>query len=385
MRSALDQPGVTVLAVCDVQEDRAKRAQAIVMKARGNQPDLFTRGPDDYKRLLERSDIDAVLIVTPQDQHGPQAIQAMQAGKHVASETPAAYTVEECWNLVETKEKTGRRYMLLENYVYARERMMVLNMAHSGALGKLTYGECSYVHDTRNLAYESDGTMAWRGIIARNHRGDLYPTHGLAPMATWLGANRGDRLVRMVSMDTGNEGIRAYAAERFGKDSSYAQPGFFQRRDTTLTMIQTAAERLIVLKYDTSYRPGGAWAHLQGTLGCYNASVGGSMVHIKGRSKGWDPLANYRVEFEHPYWRKAGQDAAKAGHGGGDYFVLREFFDALASDREPPIDVYDAATFSVILPLSGASVRGGGKPMEIPDFTRGAWKTRTMTGVFGLP
>lgn len=386
IRRSLVFPNVRIAAVCDVREERATAAQRIVEAAGQPAPAPFTRGPEDYRRMLESKDIDAVLIMTPQDQHAAQAIFAMEHGKHVGSETPAIYTIDQAWALVETKEKTGRRYGFLENYPYARSRMMILNMAHTGVLGETTYGESSYIHDTRNLAYEKDGTLSWRGVIASKHRGDIYPTHGLGPVSLWMGVNRGDRYVSMVTMDSGTKGLQSFAREQFGPAHAAAQPGFFAKRDTTITLLKTAGERMVVLRYDSgSARPAGGWESLQGTKGAYDGSPGYESIYLEGRGpkEKWEPLANYRAQFEHPYWRADGRLAASAGHGGGDYFVLREFYSALAEDREPPIDVYDGVTWSAVLPLSGASIRAGSQPVQMPDFTRGKWRERTLTG-FGI-
>jgi predicted dehydrogenase len=389
--SSLHHRGVKITAVCDIVEERAKRAQQVVEKAGGYRPVAYTRGPEDYKRMLERNDIDAVLILTPWNQHAAQAVASMRAGKHVGSETPPAWTLDECWELVETKEKTGQRYMLLENYPYSRSNMMILNMTHTGAFGEVTYGECSYLHDIRFLnfdtekagewSYRKDGSLLFRGELTRDYRGDLYPTHGLGPMSLWMGINRGDRLVSMVSMDNSTKSSQAYVVENFGKNHHAAREGFFKMRDTTVSLIRTSEERIIVLRNDMcSPRPAGGWAELQGTKGCYDNSPGGESVYLEGRSPThrWESLDQYRAEFEHPFWRKDGELASKAGHGGGDHFVLREFFNALAENREPPIDVYDAATWSVVLPLSAESMNKGNKPMEFPDFTKGAWKTRKL-------
>ncbi|MEW5977342.1 MAG: Gfo/Idh/MocA family oxidoreductase [Acidobacteriota bacterium] len=393
---ALLHPGIKITAVCDIVAERANQARQMVKTAAGYEPAVYTRGPEDYRRLLERKDVDAVLILTPWNQHATQAVAAMRAGKHVGSETPPAWTIEECWELVETKEQTGRRYMLLENYPYTRSRLTVLNMAYQGAFGEITYGECSYIHDIRFLnfdtekagpwKYRNDGSLLFRGELVRDTRGDLYPTHGLGPMSLWMGINRGDRLTSLVSMDNETKSSQAYVRENFGKDHRAAKPGFFRMRDTTVSLIRTAGERVIALRNDMcSPRPAGGWAELQGTKGSYDDSPGGEVVYLEGRSPShrWEPLSKYQVEFEHPFWKEEGQLANNAGHGGGDYFVLREFFNALAENREPPIDVYDAATWSAILPLSGESLNQGSTLVEIPDFTKGAWKNRTMSG-FGL-
>ena len=386
MRISMKLPGVRVAAVCDISEQRATRAQQVVEDATGQRPKPYTGGANDYKRMLDSPEVDVVLVMTPQSQHAAQSIYAMNAGKHVGSETPVAYTIDECWALVEAKEKTGRRFMLLENYPYSRSRMMVLNMAHTGVFGDTTYGEGCYIHDTRNLAYEKDGSLSWRGEIARKYRGDVYPTHGMGPVSLWLGVNRGDRYATLVSMDTGTKGLQAYAREQFGKDHPAAQKGFFQKGDTTITMLRTANDKLAVVRYESgSTRPGMGWESLNGTKGAYDGSPQGESVYLAGRSEGhrWEPLDKYRNEFEHPYWKNDGETASRTGHGGGDYFVMREFFRAIAEDREPPIDVYDGVTWSSVLPLSGQSIREGNKSLPFPDFTRGRWKDRKLTG-FGI-
>jgi predicted dehydrogenase len=374
-----------ITAVCDVSEAAATRAQRMVEKMGGTTPAPYTRGPEDYKRMLERQDVDAVLIMTPQNVHAQQSIDAMLAGKHVGSETPTAYTVEDNWRLVETKEKTGRRFMLLENYPYARTRMMILNMAHGGAMGEITYGESSYIHDTRNLAFEKDGTPSWRGQIARGHRGDVYPTHGLGPIALWMGVNRGDRLATMFSMDSGTKSFQSYAAEAFGKEHPAAKPGYFQRHDNTITLVRTENEKLIVLRYDPgSNRPAGGWEALQGTKGSYDGSPSAELVYLEGRSPQhkWEPLAKYRDQYDHPWWKDLASQAEATGHGGGDYFVMREFYRALIENREPPIDVYDGAAWSSMLPLSAKAIQEG-KAQEVPDYTRGKYKMRKLEG-FGI-
>jgi hypothetical protein len=276
--------------------------------------------------------------------------------------------------------------MLLENYPYSRTRMMILNMAHRGAFGEITYGESSYIHDTRNLAYNADRSLSWRGQLASKHRGDIYPTHALGPVALWMGMNRGDRIATLASMDSGTKGLQAYAREHFGAEHPASKPGFFAKRDCTITLLKSERERMIVLRYDSgSPRPAGGWECLQGSKGAYDGSPGTENVYLEGRSKDhqWEPLANYRSEYDHPYWKKDGTVAASAGHGGGDYFVMREFYNAVAEDREPPIDVYDAVTWSAVLPLSAKSIAEGYRSVDVPDFTKGRWRDRKLQG-FGI-
>ena len=236
------------------------------------------------------------------------------------------------------------------------------------------------------VAYENDGKLAWRGEIARQYRGDVYPTHGLGPVSLWMGINRGDRYTTIVSMDTGTKGLQSYARERWGKDHPAAQPGYFQKGDTTITMLRSANDKLVVVRYESgSTRPAGGWECLNGTKGSYDGSPGAEQLYLEGRSprERWEPLSKYGDEFDHPFWRADGETASRTGHGGGDYFVMREFYRAVMENREPPIDVYDGATWSAVLPLSGKSIRESNKSLEMPDFTRGKWKERKLTG-FGI-
>jgi predicted dehydrogenase len=349
----------------------------MVSDASTSAPVGFSAGPTDYRRLLERNDVDAVVIATPVPLHAPMAVDAMRAGKHAYSEVAAATTLDDCWALVEATEKTGRIYMMAENYCYFRPIMTVTNMVRQGVFGELTYAECGYVHDCRNIKFNPDGSLAWRGEMARDLIGNLYPTHSLGPVGQWLGINSGDRLVSLVSMTTKQVALERYAARTFGKDHPSAKIKFAVG-DSTATLIQTAKGVVVDLRYDTlSARPHPSTTYqtLQGATASYVSD--GERIWIEGRSqkKEWEPLSKYAAEYDHPLWKKSESEAAKTQHGGGDYFVIREFVNTLRSGGQPPIDVYDAVTWSSIIPLSAASLRGKSKLVEIPDFTRGKWKT----------
>ncbi|MFB3827861.1 MAG: Gfo/Idh/MocA family protein [Bryobacteraceae bacterium] len=368
----LSFPEVDIPAVCDINEQNLKRALLAVEKARGRRPEGFSKGPDDYRRMLARGDFRAVLIATPQELHARMALDSMTAGKFVASEVPACTTLEDCWELVRTQRRTRSGYMLLENYRYSRHVMQVWTMAEKGVFGDLTYAECAYIHEIRGLRFNPDGSLTWRGVNAARNIGDLYPTHSLGPVCGWMGINRGDRLVSMVTMASKSVSTHEYAVRRFGKDSAAARVQFLNG-DTNNTLIRTQQGRLIFVRYDVaSPRPPGMGQYsLQGTRGAYSAAFGEHKVHIEGRSPAhqWEPLEKYRAEYEHPYWARRGAEAARTGHGGGDYFVLSDFLQAVRTG-ESPIDVYDAATWSSVRPLSAESLRRGSAPVEIPDFKR---------------
>lgn len=370
LRNILVFPEVAVPAVCDINEHNLTRARDLVSQARGARPDGYSNGPVDYRRMLDRADLDAVLIATPQEMHAGMAIDAMRAGKFTASEVPAATTLEECWSLVRTHRATKTGYMLLENYRYSRYVMQVSHMARRGVFGELTYAEGAYIHEIRGMRFNADGSLTWRGANVARHIGDLYPTHSIGPICGWLGINRGDRLVSMTAMASKSAATHEYAVRKFGKESAAARVEF-RNGDSNNTLIRTAQGRLIALRYDVaSPRPHGMGQYsLQGTRGAYLSAFGEHKVYLEERMPklAWEPLEKYRAEFDHPYWAQRGAEALKTGHGGGDYFVLSDFLRAVQGG-ENPIDVYDAATWSSIRPLSALSLERGGGAVDIPDF-----------------
>jgi len=371
--------GVEVPALCDIKEPNLNRAIDVVAKARGGKKTAgYSQGPTDYRRMLQRDDLDAVIVGTPMQLHAPMAIDALRAGKHVLSEVAAAMTVEECWGLVRAAEETGKIYMLSENCCYFQPVMMIGNMVAKGVFGPITYAECGYVHDCRALLFEGDGSLTWRGEMLRDYLGNLYPTHAIGPVAQWMGINRGDRMVSLVAAATGQANLVKYVRERFPKDHP-AQKIQFKSTDSVTTLIRTARGALIDLRYDISSPrpvPSTTYYSLQGMKASYESRIDG--IWIEGRTQGhkWEPLATYAKEFEHPMWAAGREQAAGTGHGGGDYFVVREFLKTVRSGGPPPIDACDAAAWSVVLPLSGKSIAEGGAVQQIPDFTQGKWETR---------
>jgi predicted dehydrogenase len=373
LKLLLRLPGTEVPAICDIDVSHLDRAIQIVKKVKGNTPAGFSRDEYDYRRMLERDDFDAVLIATPARWHALMSVDSMARGKHVGSEVPGAYTLDECHDLVRTKERTGKRYMLLENYCYAQQRMMVHNMARAGLFGDTYYAECSYIHDCSHLRFNSDGALTWRGEGKRERFGNLYPTHALGPVSKWMNIHRGDRMVSLASSMSRPAALHAYAVKRFGRDSGPAKIDW-KSGDMCVTLIKTALDRLITVYYDSdSPRPASIFYLIQGTKGVFDSREG---VYIDGRSPPhrWEPVDSYIEEYDHAYWKTRGEEARKSGHGGGDYFVLSDFVDMVRLDREPAVDVYDSAAWSSIMPLSEASIREGGASVEIPDFTGGRWK-----------
>jgi predicted dehydrogenase len=377
LQVALALPEVAVPALCDINEGNLNRAIGLVRQARGEAPAGYCAGPTDYRRLLERDDVDAVIIATPMQLHGRMAIDSLRAGKHVLSEVAPAMTMDECWGLVRAEKTSGRVYMLAENCCYYRQNMAVLNMARGGVFGEFTYAECGYVHDCRSLGFNGDGTLTWRGELARDYIGNLYPTHSLGPVAQWMGINQGDRFVSLVASTTRQASMARYAAQRFGADSPQAKIRF-RVGDSTSTLIRTAKGAVIDLRYDTySARPvvSTTYYSLQGLTGSYLDPGAQATIWIDGRSTKveWEPFTTYAAEYEHDLWKRNLQQAESSGHGGSDFFVIQQFAEAIRTGKSP-IPAADAAAWSCIIPLSAASIRAGGAPQEIPDFTEGRWQ-----------
>jgi len=364
-------PGVRVNAVCDLSEDNVKRAAEAVRKAQGIEPARYSKPPNDYAAMLKQDDIDAVLVATPTKWHCRMAIDAMKAGKHVATEVPAGFELDELWELVKTKEQTGKRYMLLENYLYMRTNLLVWKMARAGVFGEPYYAECGYIHDCRFMLFKKDGSLDWWGDWAANRYGSDYPTHALGPVSKWFGINDGDRMEYCTSMMTSPRVLKEYAVRKFGADSPQGRINW-ALGEFVATLIYTNKGRVIRLDYDVnSPRPMLINYLIQGTKGVYDSRGG---VFVEGGPEKWDPVEKYMPMYDSDYWKRDGQTAQATGHGGGDYFVLRDFVRMVRDDREPWIDVYDAASWSVLFHCSHESISRRSNSVEIPDFTSGKWK-----------
>lgn len=302
----------------------------------------------DYEQVLNDPDIDAVCIATPVPLHARQAISALGAGKHVLSEVTAAYTMDECWDLIAAVERSGLTYMMAENYCCTSPVLQVQNMVEQGVFGELVYASGSYIHDCRSLYFDEEGGLTWRGELRRNLMANSYPTHSLGPVSRWLGINQSDRLKTTATWHSRCAAIPYYVRRNHpDKEAEYSGENYWKHADTVTTSIRTEKEVLIDIRVDwASARPHHMNRYeLQGTKASFIWPDGiegrEPLIWIEGRSptneKGiaekWEPLSNYREEFEHPLWKAHRPAAEKAGHGGGDFFVLREFLSAI---REGP-------------------------------------------------
>lgn len=378
-------PGVEVPAVCDINPDRAAQAQKIVADKTGRSPEAYTQSERDFERLCAREDLDAVITATPWEWHAPVALSAMRAKKYAGVEVPAAITVGECWDLVKTSEETGVPCMMLENVCYFQNVLTLMRMVREGVLGEIIHCQGGYQHDCRRLMFNPDGSLTWRGKHAKEKNGNLYPTHPLGPISWWMNINRGDRMASLTSMSTPSLGLNEYAAKAFGPDSQAAKAQYAQG-DVNTTLIKTANGRTITLYFDLGTpRPYDLIFRLQGTKGLYMGSL--DKIYVDGMSPKadeYEPFEPYLEKYPHPLWKDLEEKAkAHGGHGGCDYITTYEFIKAVRKKTQPPQDVYDAATWSVIFPLSIESVAKGGAMLDVPDFTKGAWKTNTPVPVVG--
>lgn len=386
LRTMLSLPGLEVPAVCDINEANLARAQALVEKTGRKRPDGYSSGVKDYLRLLNRQDLDAVIIATPWELHTPMAVAAMKAGKYAGVEVPVALSVEECWELVNTSEKTGVPCMMLENVCYFRNVLMVLNMVRQGLLGELLHSEVGYQHYVKGSQFTKEGDLTWRGAYAATKDGNQYPTHAIGPAAWWLNINRGDRFTYLNSMSSNSRGPHLFATGKFGAAHASARRTFAQG-DVNTTLIKTENGLTVTLYYNTqSPRPYDLILRVQGTGGIYSGTL--DKVFIDGRSPAarngepaWEDATSYYERYEHPLWKRLSAVAASSGHGGADYITLHEFVKAVREKTATPIDVYDSATWSVITPLSMQSVAKRSAPVDFPDFTKGKWRTAKPVAV----
>ena len=367
--------GVAVNAVFDTNPAHAESAANKVAASGQPPPATYTGGETEVKRLCARKDLDAVVIATPWEDHTPLALEAMNAGLHTFIEVPAAVTLEEGWALVDTAEATQRHCFMLENCCYGEAELLFLHMARCGLLGELLHGEAAYLHDLRGELFSEGGEGLWRRQHSVERCGNLYPTHGLGPIAQVFGINRGDQFDYLVSMSTPARGLSLYAAQKFGPDDPRAKTTY-RNGDMNTSLIQTKRGRTIMLQHDTENpRPYDRLNLIQGTAGVVRGFP--EQVHIEGRSPAeeWEPLDNYRPEFTHPLWAKVGDLATQTGgHGGMDFVMCWRLIYCLRHGLPLDMSVYDAAAWSAVGPLSEQSVAHGSRPVECPDFTRGVWE-----------
>jgi hypothetical protein len=372
-------PGVTIVAVCDLVKERVESAQAKVEKAGQKRPAGYSAGETDFENLVRRDDIDVVYIPTPWRWHVPMAVAAMEAGKHAFVEVPAATTLADCWRLVDTSERTRRHCVMLENCCFGRNELMVLGMVRAGLLGELTHAEAAYIHDLREVLFD-DHEGLWRRDEHVSRNGNLYPTHGLGPVAGYLDINRGDRFSLLVSMSSIESSLTARRLRLPAGDPRRSET--YACGDMNTTLLRTAKGRTVLLQHDVvTPRPYTRINHIAGAKGVFRDYP--PRLYLDGQKKHdkWASPKDYKKRFDHPLWKKLHKLASKGGHGGMDYVMSWRLMQCVREGLVPDMDVYDAAAWSAPAPLSEQSVATGSSPIEFPDFTRGRWKdTRLAFG-----
>jgi len=374
--------GVQIGALCDVVEDKVRQAQAKLDRA-GKAPvpiALYHNGEHAFEDLVKRDDLDLVVIATPWVWHTPMAVAAMKQGKHVAVEVPAARTLDECWELVNTSEATQRHCIQLENCCYGYNELLVLNMVRAGLFGDLTHGGAAYNHDLRSILFSGQGEGLWRRFEHLNRDGNLYPTHGLGPVAHYMDVNRGDRFDTLVSMSSISGGLQTYRKAKLPPDDP-RQREVYKEGDFNVSLIRTVKGRVIELEHNVSSpQPYDRINLIAGTKGIFRDYP--PRVYFDGAPKEeFTNLDAYKAKYEHPLWTRMGEIAKDlGGHGGMDFIMAYRLIECIKNGTVPDIDVYDAAVWSAPGPLSEASVASGSMPQKFPDFTRGKWSSRKPVG-----
>lgn len=391
LQNLLLRDDVTIAAICDIDPNRIKIAQDLISKKSKERPKVFNEGEYDYKNLLGLKEVDAVIISTPWLWHARMAKDAMLAGKYTGVEVSAANTLEECWDLVNIHEQTGTHLMILENVNYRRDILAILNMVKQNVFGELVHFRCGYQHDLKFVKLNDGKTPYGKGVefgekgiseskwrtehsVMRN--ADVYPTHGVGPVATMCNINRGNRFSSITSNATKSIGLHNYIVKNGGEDHPNAKIKFKQG-DVITSVIETTNGETIIVTHDCNLpRPYSLGFRVQGANGLWE--VDGNRIYIEGISEPhkWDDATNWLEKYDHPLWKKYGNYAAGAGHGGMDFFVLHAFVESAKLNIAPPLDVYDAAAWSAITPLSEISIENNGEPQDFPDFTRGLWMKR---------
>ncbi len=370
--------GVKIVALCSLEPKMLERAQEMLQE-RGLPPaDTYT-GPENWKVICERDDIDLIYITTHWDLHTPIAVYGMEQGKHVVTEVPAAISIDECWQLVNTAEKTRRHCMQLENCNYDFFEMATLNMVRQGLFGEIVHAEGAYIHDLRRgLFQEENGYWdMWRLRHNENRNANLYPTHGLGPICHILNIHRGDKMEYLVSMSSDQFGLTAYAKEKFGEDSDYGKRDY-KRGDMSTTLVRTVKGKTILIQHDvTSPRPYSRIHMISGTKGFVQKwpIKGIALEPDAHRFMSDEEMEKLLAEYEHPITREVGEMARKiGGHGGMDFTMDYRLIHCLRNGLPLDQDVYDAAEWSAITELSAKSAENQGMSVKVPDFTRGSWK-----------
>ena len=378
MKRLAAMPDVRIVAICDNWQPHIDKA----LKEIWTGPDAAypqQKPPEEtlrHEELLARKDIDAVCVFTSWETHMRIAMDAMLAGFPVCMEIGAGQSLEECYELCRTSERTGKPVMPLENCCYERREMALLYMVKQGVFGEIVHCQGAYEHDLRDEIGNGDRTHHYRQPHFLLRNGELYPTHEMGPIAKYLGINRGNRILTLSSMASKARGLHEWL-ERNRPDLAGRA---VTQGDIVTTMLKCANGETILLTHDcTLPRPYSRGGRIQGTKGLWQED--GNLIFLEGRAKShaFESADSILKEFDHPLWaayKEREGDLVVGGHGGMDWLVERAWIESVQTGTEPPLDCYDAATWMSITVLSEQSVAMGGAPQAMPDYTRGTWMTR---------
>ena len=371
------QSAVTVTAICDFNPERIAKIHSIFDAHSCPRPKAY----GNYRELLADANVEAVFVPTSWNSHLQIACDCMKQGKYVGIEVGGASSVEELWQLVHAHELTGVHCMMLENCCYGRNELMVLNMVRQGLFGELIYCECGYEHDLSEMAWATEKRLE-RALHNLHRNGELYPTHGLGPIAKILRINRGNRFLTLTSTATKARGFVAAYEAHTGKRANQA----FNEGDVVTTVIKCANGETITMIHSVSLpRPYSRDCRVQGTRGIWLEDRKG--IYVEGISKReeridvagnpyiaheWSTPDDFYPEYDHPIWKKYKEEII-GEHGGMDCLALRAFFDSVRNGTVTPIDVYDVAAWMSVTCLSEQSIALGGMPVTFPDYTNGKW------------
>ncbi|HXA02330.1 MAG TPA: Gfo/Idh/MocA family oxidoreductase [Cytophagaceae bacterium] len=377
-----------LIAIADPDSSAIEITNKMCLENGKPKPKSYAAGNYDYLNLIDKETLDAIMIASPWEWHTEQATACMKKGTYTGVEVSGAFSLEECWKLVNTHEETKTHLFFLENVCYRRDVMAVLKMVRDGVFGELIHLEGGYQHDLREVKF-NDGKQPygggvefgdkainearWRTKNSLYRNGDLYPTHDAGPCMKWLDVNRGNRFTHMVSMSSKSKGLHEYILNSGGENHSNAKIEW-KLGDVITTLIQTSRGEKVLLSHDTNLpRPYSLGFRVQGTKGIWMDLNESLLLESVTKPHEWTSAKEWLQKYDHPLWRKYEQSAAGAGHGGMDYFIVNAFVEYAKRKQYPPIDVYDAATMMAITPLSEQSISLGSSPVTFPDFTRGKW------------
>lgn len=381
-----------IVSMCDISDRSLSAAKKLISGSNQPEPKIYTGSDYAYLEMLEKEDLDCVIIATPWEWHTRMAVASMKAKVYTGVEVPASTTIDECWDLVNTHEETGTQLMFLENANYDHSFLAILNMVRQGVFGELLHCRCGYLHDLRGVKF-NDGISydyvpghelkfghnayaeaQWRGLHSLRRNGDLYPTHGIGPVAKVLDIHNGNRFLSLSSYATKARGLKKYVEDYGGPDHPLAKTEWNCGDIVTTTINCANGETVLVTHNCNNPRPHVGDFMVQGTKGVWYEDW--KSIYIENQSpvqNAYEPDESWLAKYSHKYWREEGSKAEGSGHGGIDYMVLNDFFNAVKDNKPAPIDVYDAAAWSAIAALSEMSIAKGNAPVDFPDFTRGRW------------